>query len=127
MYTPICLCVHGKQAVWLNELTVLLPFWEIGAGGGGSYRFKPCSSQNTDLQIYTCHFLARRSSLTWEMDSLAQCQDNVNEGDIGLWCWWSGAPVGQHYKVTMTVPCHKLGSCPVMYDLRCCHETQTTN
>ena len=36
---------------------------------------------------------------------LAQCQDNVTE--------WAGVPVRQHYKVIMSVHCHKLVPVPV--------------
>ena len=38
--------------------------------------------------------------------------DNVTEWDSGLWCWWSGVPVRQHYKVVMSAHCHK--SVPVL-------------
>ena len=35
-------------------------------------------------------------------DWLAQCQDNVTEWDIGLWCQWPDVPEGQHYEVAMS-------------------------
>ena len=42
-------------------------------------------SQDNDLQIDTCLFLARRSALIgYDKDWLAQCQDNVTKWDISL-------------------------------------------
>ena len=38
-----------------------------------------------------------------DKDWLAQSQDNVTEWDIRPWCWWPVLPVGQHYKVTISV------------------------
>ena len=36
-------------------------------------------------------------------------QDNLTQWDstIGSWCWWPEFPVGQHYKVGMSVHCRK--------------------
>ena len=43
-------------------------------------RFKYQSSQTNDLQIDTCHYLARHSALLREgKDWLAQCKDNVTD------------------------------------------------
>ena len=42
-----------------------------------------------------------------KIDWLAQCQDIVTGWDIRYWCFWSGFPVWQHYKVTMSVHWHK--------------------
>ena len=39
---------------------------------------------------------------------MAQCQDNLTEWNIKSWCWQDGLPVGQHYKIGMSVHCHKL-------------------
>ena len=61
-----------------------------------------------DLKIDACRFLARRLALLGlGNDCLAKCQDNVTEWDIRLWCWWPGFPVGQQYKATVSVHCHK--------------------
>ena len=49
------------------------------------------------------------------MDWLAQWKDNITEWDIRSWCWQPGLPVGQHYKVTMILHCHK--SVPVLMTL----------
>ena len=32
--------------------------------------------------------------------------------DTWSWCWWPGVPMRQHYKVTMSVHCHK--SVPIL-------------
>ena len=40
-------------------------------------------------------------------DWIVQPHNNVTEWDIVLWCQWPDFPVGQHYKVTMNVHCHK--------------------
>ena len=40
---------------WANELSVRLPFWEIGEI---QIRFDPLSSQTNDLKIDACHLLA---------------------------------------------------------------------
>ena len=61
-------------------------------------------------QIDTCRFLARCLALLGQgNDWLAQCHDSVTEWDVQvmvLMAWFF--PVGQHYKVTMSVHCHKL-------------------
>ena len=60
----------------LNELSICLPFWEIG--GFGSHGFKPWSSQINDLNIDDCHCLSKRSTLlSYGKDWLDQYQDNV--------------------------------------------------
>ena len=60
--------------------------------------------------IYTCRFLARRSALLGsDKDWLGRCQANVTEW---RWCWQSGFPMGQHYKVAVSALCHK--SVPVL-------------
>ena len=57
----------------------LLPVQEIGSSIPG--RVKPMT-----FKIDTCHFLAYRLALIgWNKDSLAQCQDNVTQWDIGSW------------------------------------------
>ena len=38
---------------------------------------------------------------------LAQCQDNVTEWDVSLWCWQPSLPVDSHYIVTMNANYHK--------------------
>ena len=40
---------------------------------------------------------------------LAQCQDNITEWDIRSWFWWQDLAVGQQYKISINVHCHKLG------------------
>ena len=70
-------------------------------------------SNQLDLKIDTCCFLARCSTLLGKgKEWLAQCQDSATEWDIRLWCWNASLPVGKHYKVTMIVRCHK--SVPVL-------------
>ena len=41
-------------------------------------------------------------------DWLAGCQDNVTEWNIRSWCQRPSLPVGQYYKVAMSVHCDKL-------------------
>ena len=50
----------------------------MGKRGFETTCFEPCSSQISDIQIYTCRFLARRSALL-ELSKywLAQCQDHL--------------------------------------------------
>ena len=60
-------------------------------------------------KVDTCHFLAWCLALIgYGKDWLAQCQDNGTEWDIRSWCQQSDFPVGQYYKVVMSVHCHKL-------------------
>ena len=81
-----------------------LPFWEIRRFG--PCLFKPWASQNKDIKIDVCRFLARHS---------AQCQDNMTEWDIRSWSWWPGFLVEQrHHDYALT----QVGACPD--DLRCC-------
>ena len=55
-------------------------------------------------KIDTCRFLVWYSALKgWGKDWLAQYQENVTEWDIGLLVLAAWFPVGQHYKVTMSV------------------------
>ena len=70
--------------------------------------FEPWSSQTNDFKIDTCHFLAWLSALLGQgKDCLAECQDRAIEWNRRSWCWW-GVPMSQHYKVAMSVHCHKL-------------------
>ena len=86
-----------------------LPFGDIG--GFGPHGFEPRSIQPDDLNIDTCHFLARCLALLGQgKDWLAQCQDNVTEWDIR--CWQLGLPVQQHYTIDMSVHCLK--SVPIL-------------
>ena len=51
----------------------------------------------------------------------------MTEWDIRSWCWWPGLPVGQHYKVVLSVHCHTSGPLmiwPYMFPGR---KTPTTN
>ena len=58
------------------------------------------------IDIY--RFLVWYSALLGEgKNVLAQCQDNVNEWDIGSGYCQSDFLVGQHYKVTMSVRFNK--------------------
>ena len=85
----------------------------LGDRGIRNHWFEPWSSQIKNLKINTSHFLTRHSALFgWVKDWLAQCQDNVTRCDIRSCCWWPGFPVGLHYKVTMSVHCHK--SVPIL-------------
>ena len=55
-------------------------------------------------KIDTRHFLVWSLALIGQgKDWLAQCDDNVTVWDIGSWCQWSDLPVGQHYKVAISV------------------------
>ena len=59
-------------------------------------------------QIYTCHFLAWRSALIgYGKDWLAQFQNNVTGWDIRSLFRLPDVQMRQHYKVTMSVHCHK--------------------
>ena len=60
-------------------------------------------------KIDTFHYLAWHSAEKGQDKHwLAQYQENVNVLDSGIWCWWPGLPLGKHYKVSITVHCHKL-------------------
>ena len=64
-------------------------------------QFEPRSSQTNDFKSDTCRFLAWCMTFIGQgKDCLAQCQGNVTEWDAGL-------PVGQHYKVAMSLHCYK--------------------
>ena len=39
--------------------------------------------------------------------------ESMNWG-IGSWCWLPGFPVGQHYKVAISVQCQQVGTRPDM-------------
>ena len=44
-------------------------------------------------KIDTWRFLAKCATLLGQgKDQLTQCQDNVTEQGIGLWCWWPDFP-----------------------------------
>ena len=67
-------------------------------------------SQTNDLKMLACHFLAWHLTLIeYGKDRLAQCPDNVTEGDVGSWCQRPDFIVGKHYEVTMNVHCRKSG------------------
>ena len=79
----------SRAAVSCFEIGGFVDFVGLNSG-----RLKPMT-----WKIYSCHFLARHLALLgYSKDWLVQCQDN---GAGGL-------PVGQHYKATMSVHCHKL-------------------
>ena len=64
----------------------------------------PWSSQINDLEIDTCRLIARPLAIFGQgKDRLAQCHDNVTES----WRRWPGLPVAQHYKLSISVYCHK--------------------
>ena len=66
--------------------------------------------QQIPYQIDTCDYLAWYSALIgWGKDCLAQHQKSVTVRDIMSWCWHSGHPGGQHYKVAISVHCQKVG------------------
>ena len=48
---------------WLNELSVCVLFWEVVGFKPHGHGFEPWSSQNNDLKIYTCRYLAWCSAL----------------------------------------------------------------
>ena len=96
------------------------------SGVFGPHGCKPWPCQINDLKIDTRCFLAWRSALLdmgkdwfgcWSFTSLqhlssyqvwlTQCQDSVVEWDMMPWCWQPGLPMRQHYKVAMSVRCHK--------------------
>ena len=79
-----------KMFSFLGVVAESVERWGFECGNIGSYK------------NYTCHFLACR------LDWLAQCQDNMTEWDIGSCCWRPDFPVGQCYKVTMSVHGTKL-------------------
>ena len=69
---------------------------------------KRWSSQTCDVNIYTCHFLARCwALLRLAKDWLGQCQ-YVTMWDVRSCQWQPHFPVGQHCKVKMNAHCHKL-------------------
>ena len=63
--------------------------------------------------------------LGYGKDWLVQYQDNVRVESGHVTYWWTGLPVGQHYKVTMSVHYHKLVL--FSYDLRYSQDKNTTN
>ena len=74
-------------------------------------------------------FLAWDSAIIGQdKDWLAHCQDNVTEWDIGSWCQRSNFPVGQNYKVSMSVHCNKSITSPDMtINVARTIQLQTTN
>ena len=76
--------------------------------------------------IYICCLLAWCSALlVYGKDWLAQCKDNVTQWDIGSWCCQPDFPVGQYYKVAMSVHCHK--SVPILISPQMLLGHKTTN
>ena len=90
------------QMGWSNELSISLPFWEIG--WFGHQGFEPWSSQMHDLKIDTCGFLARQTLIIIR----------IGQGLVGsVWgyCYWVGHGADSlvsHWGSTMSVHCHKL-------------------
>ena len=78
--------------------SVRLPFWV----------FESRLSQTNDFKLDTLHSLAWHSALLGlGKDWSTQSQDNTTDWDGRLWWWQPGVTVRQHYKVTMSVNCHK--------------------
>ena len=65
------------------------------------------------LKIHTYYHLTWNLALLgYNKNWLSQNQDNVTVLEIGSLCWRPGLPVEQHYKVSMSVHCHK--SVPIL-------------
>ena len=91
--------------------------WEVGIS-------VPDWVKPMTYKIGICRSLALCSaSIGRRKHRLAQCQDNMTEWDIESWYQWSVFPVGQHYKVSMSVHCHK--SDPSWYGDRYCKGRKT--
>ena len=82
--------------------------WEVGSSNPGRVKIM---TYNLD----TYNTVEWRASLVEEgRDCLSQCEDNVTESQIRPWGWPPGVPVGQYYKVTMSVQSYKLIPIPDM-------------
>ena len=74
------------------------------ASSAEGWEFDPTRVKAMNYKIDTCHYIAQRLvRLEWGKDWLAQFQDNVAEWDIGSWWQRPDLPIGQYYKITMSV------------------------
>ena len=98
-----CACAHQPCAVETRQDGRMSRASRFGRSRGfGPHGFYPWLSQTNDLKVYTCRSLTRRSALSgYDKDWFTQCQDNVTEWDIRLWCWWHGPQVEQHYECVL--------------------------